>query len=190
MNRKYLLRGIGIGVIIGSLTMYVAFATSDKTGDASNGSSNQSSVTTELKAENETTEEKTTEKKTEEKTTEAKTTEEKTTEKKTEEKTTEAKTTEEKTTEEKTTEEPTTEEKTTEEPATEQASGVKTITVSAGMGSEEVSALLKEAGLIKDDVEFNDWLISNGYADRISVGTFEIKVGSTNEEIARILTNG
>ena len=58
------------------------------------------------------------------------------------------------------------------------------------MGSEEVSALLKEAGLIKDDVEFNDWLISNGYADRISVGTFEIKVGSTNEEIARILTNG
>lgn len=208
MNRKYLLRGIGIGIIMGSLIMYAASSTMGGNAagkDTSTEATMVAEVTTE--ATTEVTTEATTKATTEAVTATATestsgdattgdakveaTTEEKTTEKKTtEEKTTEEKTTEEKTTEEKTTEEKTTEEKTTEA-TTEKPSdnGVKTITVTPGMGSEDVSALLKEAGLIKDDIEFNQWLIDNGYESSLSVGTFEIKSGASNEEIAKILTS-
>ncbi|MCR5213195.1 MAG: hypothetical protein K6E10_02185 [Eubacterium sp.] len=233
MKRKYLLRGIGIGIIIGAGVMYGAFATMDMDGstpdtkvvaevdtesDQKTSEQNKEEKTTE-KA---TTEEKTTEKAaTEEKTTEKATTEEKTTEeatteeKTTEEATTEEKTTEEATTEEKTTEEATTEEKTTEEATTEEKTteeatseektteeatseektdskntdkGIKTITVSNGMNSEQISELLQNEGLVENWVDYNSWLIQNGYDSSLRVGTFEIKSGASQEEIAKILT--
>ena len=203
MNRKYLLRGIGIGIIIGALIMYAAVATMG--GSKADSSTDKAVVATEEKTtEAVTTEEKTTEEKTteavttEEKTTEEKTTEEKTTEEvTTEEKTTEEKTTEEKTTEEKTTEEKTTEEKTTEEKtteaATEKASDEKSgdkvsITVTSGMPSETISKLLEDNGLVDSADDFNAWLIEKGYEDDLHVGTFEIKKGSSFDEIAKLLT--
>ena len=188
MNRKYLLRGIGIGIIIGALIMYVAAATMG--GSKADSSTDEAVVATEEKTtEAVTTEEKTTE----EKTTEAVTTEEKTTEEKTtEEVTTEEKTTEEKTTEEKTTEEKTTEEKTTEaatEKASDEKSGDKvSITVTSGMPSETISKLLEDNGLVDSADDFNAWLIEKGYEDDLHVGTFEIKKGSSFDEIAKLLT--
>ena len=194
MKTKYLLRGIGIGIIIGALIMYAAGVTGNKA--SANDKKVAKEVTTE--AEKTTTEEKTTEattekttekatEKTEEKTTEATT--EKTTEKTTEateEKTTEATT--EKKTEEKTTE-ATTEEKTTEEKTTEaKSTGTKKITVTSGMGSETISSLLAEQGLVKSASDYNAWLIEKGYDSKLHIGTFEIKEGATYEEIAKILT--
>ena len=172
MNRKYLLRGIGIGLIIGCLVTYTAFKTGDYTKN------NKAEQVTENKASNEaTTEEKTTVV-----TTEEKTTEEKTTVVTTEEKTTEEITTEKAT--EKPTEKPT--EKATEPLTTEEATTVS-ITVSSGMGSEQVCSMLYDAGLITDEYSYNLYLENNGYADRIRVGTFTFTKGMSEEEIANAL---
>ena len=180
MNKKYLLRGIGIGIIIGVSIMFAAW----KTGGSS--SEGEPAVSTEAVTQAPTEEitEATTEKKTEaatEATTEA-TTEKKTeatTEKATEEKTTEATT--EKATEEKT-EEAATEEK------KESKDGNVTVEVTSGMGSEDVSAALQENGIIKDADEFNAFLISNGYDAQLRVGSFSLKSGDSFENLAKVLT--
>lgn len=215
MNKKYLLRGIGIGMLVGVSVMYGAYATMGKTSAGSDDTKIVAEATTENEVEvttEKTTEaatEKTTEKEKEvttEKTTEATT--EKTTEKETEattEKTTEATTekTTEKTTEattEKTTEattEATTEKKeeTTEkkEETTEKKEEVKAsdktkdITVTSGMGSEDIAALLEEAGLVDSATGFNEWLVEKGYDSKLHIGTFKIKEGSKYEDIANIL---
>ena len=198
MKAKYLIRGIGIGIILGVLILFLAFEAVGR----KNPYLKSYASATESESQIKTTEAKTTEAKTTEaKTTEAKTTEAKTTEAKTTEaKTTEAKTTEAKTTEAKTTEAKTTEAKTTEAKktdstakATTESTGKTTvksssITVSSGMGSEDVSALLQQAGIINDAGAYNTWLIQNGYDARLMVGTFEIPSGSSDEEIAKILT--
>ena len=179
MNRKYLLRGIGIGLIIGCLVTYTAFRTGDYI-------KSEGTVAT---AEASNKEKKTEAKTTEAKTTEAPSTETTTTEAKTTEKvTTEAKTTEA-TTEKVTTEAPTTEAPTTEEPTTEAPASKKiSITVSAGMGSESVCSMLYEAGLISDENSYNLYLENNGYASNIRVGTFTFTKGMSEEEIAKVLT--
>ena len=63
MNKNYLLRGIGIGIIIGVVIMFAAWKTA---GNSSAGKPDKAEVVTEEK----TTEEVTTEAPTEEKTTE------------------------------------------------------------------------------------------------------------------------
>lgn len=176
MNRKYLLRGIGIGLIIGCLVTYTAFRTGNYI--KSNGTvatADASAKTTEATTAKATTTEATT---TEATTTEATTTETTTTEATT----TEAKTTEV-ATEEKTTE-VATEEKTTEAAESKEVS----ITVSAGMGSESVCSLLYEAGLIDDEYAYNLYLENNGYASSIRVGTFTFTKGMSEADIANVLT--
>lgn len=171
MKTKYLIRGIGIGIIYGVLMCMIGFYISGK----KNPFASVAIATTEAVTE-EVTEARTDE------ITEAPTTEEVTTEATTEEVTKEAPTTEEVTTEEATTEAPTTEEATTEEEK------VKSITVSGGMGSETISSMLAEQGLVEDANSYNEWLISKGYDKKLRVGTFEIPAGSSKEEIAKILT--
>lgn len=63
------------------------------------------------------------------------------------------------------------------------------ITVVRGMTSEDVAYLVKEAGIVEDALALNTFLIRNGYAERLRVGTFELKTGMTQEEIAKRLTN-
>lgn len=65
---------------------------------------------------------------------------------------------------------------------------VATITVTAGMASENVAVKLKEAGLINDSDKFNNFLVENGYASFIRIGTFRIPSGTGFEKIAKILT--
>ena len=152
MKTKYLIRGIGIGIIYGVLMCMIGFYISGKKNPfASVAIATTEAVTEEV--------------------TEARTDE-----------ITEAPTTEEVTTEEATTEAPTTEEATTEEEK------VKSITVSGGMGSETISSMLAEQGLVEDANSYNEWLISKGYDKKLRVGTFEIPAGSSKEEIAKILT--
>lgn len=61
------------------------------------------------------------------------------------------------------------------------------ITINGGNGSEIVSKRLYEAGLVTSEVEYNKFLVKNGYDRKLRVGNHEIPVGATDEEIAKIL---
>lgn len=81
---------------------------------------------------------------------------------------------------------------TTSQPATTQASTTVSstpvsITIEAGESSDDVASKLEKAGIIKNAKEFVDYLVSKNIAENIWTGTFEIKPGSSFEEIARDL---
>ena len=63
-----------------------------------------------------------------------------------------------------------------------------TVIISRGTGSGTVCRQLEEAGLIEDAAAFDQYLIDGGYSKRISAGTFEIPVGASEEEIAKIIS--
>ena len=86
--------------------------------------------------------------------------------------------------EEKTTEQKT--EASTEATTEKQEESAKevTITIKGGMSSYPVCQMLQEIGVIKDAMDFDNYLIKNGYASRISVGTHTLKIGMSYEEIA------
>ena len=137
-----------------------------------------------------TTEEETTTTPTESETT----TEEETTTTPTESKTTTGEETTTKSTESETTtgEETTTTpiepESTTEKETTSMNSNESvTIRVLKGMSSDEVAKLLLDAGVIEDDRAFDRYIIRKGYAERIRIGTFQIKINATYDEIIRII---
>lgn len=83
------------------------------------------------------------------------------------------------------------EEPKSEEPAAEEtkpAEGSKvTISIARGAASETAAATLAGAGLIDDAADFNSYMIRNGYDRRIHPGTFEILMGSSYEEICKII---
>lgn len=60
--------------------------------------------------------------------------------------------------------------------------------ITAGMSSEKVAASLKALGLIDNSTEFNKYLVTYGYADKIKVGNFEIQSGQSYAEIAAKIT--
>lgn len=63
-----------------------------------------------------------------------------------------------------------------------------TITVVKGDSSVSVSRDLEEAGLVESAKDFDRYLCNNGYDKRISVGTYEIPIGTLEEKIAKIIT--
>ncbi|MBO5089219.1 MAG: hypothetical protein J6C01_11125 [Lachnospiraceae bacterium] len=195
MKFKYFLRGLGTGIIFTSIICLMAF----QNGDSRNISDKEiierakelglvekketvKDVFASEKSSEEMTEKKMTEeqKESEENTTKEKMSKEKTTE----EKTTEEKSTEKKTTEKKTTEEKTTEKNTTEQSTTEAKDKTVTITIKGGSTSFPVCQKLQELGVIKDATDFDNYLIKNGYANRIRVGTHTLTIGMSYEEIA------
>ncbi len=60
--------------------------------------------------------------------------------------------------------------------------------IASGMSSENVAASLKSLGIIDNSMEFNKYLVNNGYASRIKIGTFELQQGQSYAEIAAKLT--
>lgn len=205
MKFKYFLRGLGTGIVFSAIVCLVAFMGSDarKISDKEvierakelGMIEKQDSVKDMFASEQDKTEESSKNKADKEETTEGKSTEKKTTEEKsTEKKTTEKKTTENKTTEEKTEEEKTTEDKITEEKTSEKESTedkkedntnqIVTITIKGGSTSYPVCQELQKLGVIEDATDFDNYLIKNGYANRISVGTHTLRIGMTYEEIA------
>ena len=64
-----------------------------------------------------------------------------------------------------------------------------TITINAGESSVSVSKKLAEAGLVEDATSYDVYLCSNGYDKRISVGSHPIPVGSSLEEIAKLISS-
>ena len=71
---------------------------------------------------------------------------------------------------------------------TKVSSGKVNFSITAGMSSEKVAASLKALGIIDNSTEFNKYLVSNGFADKIRVGKFEIQSGQSYAEIAAKIT--
>ncbi len=57
------------------------------------------------------------------------------------------------------------------------------LTISPGDGSDRLSVKAQELGLVESSSDFDTFLISNGYANRLRVGSYEVKVGSSYDEI-------
>lgn len=62
------------------------------------------------------------------------------------------------------------------------------ITIRSGTGSRAASNLLAEAGLVADAEAFDQYLCDNDYARRVCTGTFDIPMGASEEQIAKIIT--
>lgn len=181
MKLKYYLRGIGVGILVTTLILTIAGHNRKKMSDEEvikrAGQLGMIMQKDETLFDNESSASET-----EASTTETPTTETPTTEAST----TEAPTTEAPTTEAPTTEAPTTEAPTTEAPTTA-VSGNATIQVVRGMYSESVSQAMQSAGIISDWRDFNMYLCSNGYAERLQTGTFTMNSSMSYEQLAKIL---
>lgn len=70
----------------------------------------------------------------------------------------------------------------------EGATEVLKITIESGANSYTVSKQLEERLLVEDAGEFDEYLCSHGYSRNIRVGTHEIPVDATWEEIAKIIS--
>ncbi len=139
----------------------------------------------------ETTKEQTTQgETTQSETSQPETTKEQTTQGETTQKeTTQSETSQPETTKESTTQEQTTQEESSQENTTAQNGDVitYTLTVARGMSSNAVCRLLNENGIIDNAVDFDNYLVSNGYAEKIRVGSFEVRSDMSYEELATTL---
>ena len=217
MRLKYFIRGIGVGVIVTTLILTIAHASSAKKmsdadvidrakelgmeftslfeGDSQNGesesaSNNPTEDTTPSVTET-TTDEPVSESVSEGDTSTEVPTEESTTQESTEP-ITEEKTTEQ-TTEATTTQPPTTEpETTTQEPSSQEADNngviVYQLEIVSGMSSNKVAAAIEAAGIVSSAKELDEFLVSGGYADRIRVGSFSLNSNMSFQDIANTIT--
>lgn len=81
------------------------------------------------------------------------------------------------------------EEETTKKPQESTTSGKEIVLVFENISSaDKASRILYDAGVIQDVDSFNDFLSDNGYARKITEGTFSFTKGMTFEEIAKIIT--
>lgn len=61
------------------------------------------------------------------------------------------------------------------------------ITINPGEGSYTISSKLEQSGLIDDASEYDAYLCDNGYHTKLRAGVHKIPMGSTREEIAKLL---
>lgn len=61
------------------------------------------------------------------------------------------------------------------------------ITINPGEGSYVISQKLEQSGLIDDAAEYDAYLCDNGYHTKLRAGVHKIPMGSTREEIAKLL---
>ncbi|MDE7422850.1 MAG: endolytic transglycosylase MltG [Lachnospiraceae bacterium] len=81
--------------------------------------------------------------------------------------------------------------KVTQKPASKTAPPQRqiiSVTITAGMWSEQIAEKFKELGLVDDAKAFNKFLCDNDYASSIDIGDYKIPKGSSYEQIAKIIT--
>jgi len=66
--------------------------------------------------------------------------------------------------------------------------GMITVVIEAGTTSYVISQMLEEAGLVEDAAGFDTYLCGNGYSTKVQEGTYAILAGTSEEEIAKIIT--
>ena len=94
------------------------------------------------------------------------------------------------------TQEPTKEPEPTQEPTKEiepaetgvKTSGVFTVEIAGGTGSETVCALLEKGGAVASASDFDKYLCDHGYDHKIRAGKHVIPAGADYETIAKIIT--
>ena len=178
MKLKYYLRGLGIGIVVTAIIMTVALGNKQPMTDdeviarAKQLGMIENSVLTELAEKNETKNE-TKEEPAVEKIDETK-----------EEPTVEST---DETTNEMVDESIKPEEDVKDNDVTNAKKNVS-VTVVGGDSSWSVAKRMEEAGLVESAKDFDTYLCKQGYDKRISVGTYEIPVNATHEEMAKIIT--
>ncbi len=63
-----------------------------------------------------------------------------------------------------------------------------TLVIKRGMGTSEVSKALKNGGIIKDDAEFERYIINHDQAKYIQIGDYKLTSEMTNKEILKVIT--
>ena len=209
MRLNYFLRGLGVGIVITTLILTISHSANRKMSDNEiierarelgmtfetqpESASKEEPTSVIETTEKETTKQETTQKETTQsetsqpETTQEQTTQGETTQKETTQKeTTQSETSQPETTKESTTQEQTTQEESSQENTTAQNGDVitYTLTVARGMSSNAVCRLLNENGIIDNAVDFDNYLVSNGYAEKIRVGSFEVRSDMSYEELA------
>ncbi len=197
MKLKYYLRGMGIGIIITTLILIIAFSIHKNDTVQQEEPKQEAASKTVAEAQNSTQipidTETETEPATEQNNTEQADTQ-KTTEKQKENETsvvsasTEEKESEEKASEQKTSETKSSEEKTSEKNTPAAATEKVRFEVGGGEYSDVICKRLLQAGLIDDADAFNKFLIQKDYDNLILPGVYDIPKGATYEEIAALLT--
>ena len=74
-----------------------------------------------------------------------------------------------------------------EDSGTAPAKEIVDITINPGEGSYVISQKLEQSGLIDDAAEYDAYLCDNGYHTKLRAGVHKIPMGSTREEIAKLL---
>ncbi|MBR1597437.1 MAG: hypothetical protein IJ661_00830 [Lachnospiraceae bacterium] len=211
MKFKYYLRGIGIGIIFASIIFLVAYNDSKPSGLSDNEIIERAKELGMVEANdpiNKLIDNKSTENTSAEKSdniTESTMTSENTTEKKNDTEASTENSTENTSevnsanikTDAGTNTENETIEKTTEAASTEDNNSSKfaddnktyELSITRGMSSYPVSQELEKLGLIDDAAKFDDYLIENGYANRISVGTHKLTKGMDYHTIAELISD-
>ncbi len=189
MKIKYYLRGLGTGILITTLILFVAYSYRDTKDKSSEKSSSDKVI--EQNESSSTSKDKTTDKtkETEESTTPPETSTNETTKDETEtSETTTNETTSDTATVETTTEEVTTEETTTA-PIVDNTVTTVTFTIPGGYTAYAVAELLQSLGVIENAAEFDAYLVDNGYSYYIAAGEHTVTVGDSYEALAQAITN-
>ena len=76
---------------------------------------------------------------------------------------------------------------TEEDSGTAPAKEIVDITINPGEGSYVISQKLEQSGLVDDATEYDAYLCDNGYHTKLRAGVHKIPMGSTREEIAKLL---
>ena len=69
----------------------------------------------------------------------------------------------------------------------QETSGEVAFTVKSGESSDTVAFNLYKAGLVDDATAFNRYMISTGYDSRLRTGDFKIRSGASYDEILKVL---
>lgn len=193
MKLKYYLRGMGIGIMITTLILIIAFSIHKNDTVQQEEPKQEAASKTVAEAQNSTQipmdTETETEPATEQNNTEQADTQKPTEKQKENETSVVSASTEEKASEQKTSETKSSEEKTSEK-NTPAASNRKMIRFEVGGGeySDVICKRLLQAGLIDGCRCFNKFLIQKDYDNLILPGVYDIPKGATYEEIAALLT--
>ena len=75
----------------------------------------------------------------------------------------------------------------TDNPITVPTEGTVTLVINRGESSVTVSKSLEELGVVEDYLAYDRYLCDKGYDHSICIGTYEIPLGATEEEITRII---
>lgn len=197
MKLKYYLRGMGIGIMITTLILIIAFSIhkndtvqqEEPKQEAASKTVAEAQNSTQIPMDTETETEPVTEQNNAEQTDTQKTTEkQKENETSVVSASTEEKASEEKTTEQKISETKSSEEKISEKNTPAAATEKVRFEVGGGEYSDVICKRLLQAGLIDDADAFNKFLIQKDYDNLILPGVYDIPKGATYEEIAALLT--